>query len=359
MVSSGYPCGKCGKNLISRVALASHTTDKHHECQYCGLASNSRKARLRHESASHNLKCTRCSMSFTDGTALQLHELTVPHFQCCYCPAKLLTAAHKEGHEISCPRNPANCAVRPTLALSTQPGSSTSNHPKPVETVGELSPSDAVTKDTNEGSEPPVCPSPSSCDGEMFHSTSSLPSTDANDKEATVAQPCACAHSLEPNTCSICQPLNKESFVLDDAESVVSADENHLDSGEDHRDVIFQCTPCLELFETEEAFRTHVCASRRAMLRPHCPVCYTRFDDGPSLQNHLEGLQSFSCQLCLTRCCSDEMLQDHLLSHPTCGKCGKSFADSLTLCAVRVLRSHDHLVDKHSHPLILSLFVST
>ncbi|KAG6379708.1 hypothetical protein JVT61DRAFT_10237 [Boletus reticuloceps] len=27
------------------------------------------------------------------------------------------------------------------------------------------------------------------------------------------------------------------------------------------------------------------------------------------------------------------MLQDHLLSHPTCGRCGKSFADHLALCA--------------------------
>ena len=213
----------------------------------------------------------------------------------------------------------------------------------------ELSTSDA------EGSESPVSPSRSSHsildEGETFHSTSALSSTETNGEGDTVTHPRTCTRSFEPGMCSICQqtsPLSSSTDepVPDDAEKIVAADGNNQDDSKDHRVVMFQCTPCLEFFETEESFRDHVCAFRTGMFRPHRPVCYTQFVDGSLLQKHLEGLQSFSCQFCLTRCCSDEMLQDHLLGHPTCGKCGKSFADDLTLCAVRTLHSHDHFIDK-------------
>ena len=252
----------------------------------------------------------------------------------------------------------------------------------------------------DEGSESPTSPSRSSHstldEGEMFHSTSALSSTGANGERATVTRPCTCTRSFEPGMCSICQQTfslssntdepvpddakrivstdgntdelvpddaeriifadgNTDDPVPDDAERIVSADGNNQDDSKDPRVVMFQCTPCLEFFETEESFRDHVCAFRTGMFRPHCPVCYTQFNEGLLLQKHLEGLQSFSCQFCLTRCCSDEMLLDHLFSHPTCGKCGKSFADDLALCAVRIFLSHDHFIDKHCHSLTLTI----
>jgi transposase-like protein len=265
---------------------------------------------------------------------------------------------------VSCDYNPAN--KRPILGLFDGPpaqiGSSSSSHPESTEIdEEELSTSD------DEESESSASPSHLSHsilgEGEMFHSASALSSTDTNGEGTTVKRPCTCTRSLEPGMCSICQQKSSLSSdtdkpVPDDAERIVSADGNNQDDSKDHHIVMFQCTPCFEFFETEESFRDHVCAFRTTMFRPHCPGCYTQFDDRSSLQKHLEGLQSFSCQFCLTRCCSDEMLLDHLFSHPTCGKCGKSFADDLTLCAVRLLYSHDHYIDKHCHSLILIPFVS-
>ncbi|KIJ05222.1 hypothetical protein PAXINDRAFT_103863 [Paxillus involutus ATCC 200175] len=41
---------------------------------------------------------------------------------------------------------------------------------------------------------------------------------------------------------------------------------------------------------------------------------------------------SFRCHRCQTSCCSNDTLQDHLLGHPTCRRCGEVFIDELALC---------------------------
>ena len=187
----------------------------------------------------------------------------------------------------------------------------------------------------------------------MYHSTSGFSSTDALGEGAAAERPCPCTHSLGHGACSI----RRQTFSLSsNTGNPIPEDTGIKDGSADLRRVIFHCIPCLEVFETEEALQGHICAFRTAMIQPHCTVCYTQFDDESSLQKHLEGLQAFSCHLCLTRYCSNEMLEDHMLSHPTCGKCGKSFANNLALCLVRIFQSHDHLIDEHS--LILNLFDS-
>ncbi|KAH0834849.1 hypothetical protein J3R83DRAFT_10471 [Lanmaoa asiatica] len=258
------------------------------------------------------------------------------------------TQNSKNAHETFSGCNPANRVKRPTPVPSGwRPSSSglrSSNAPQSTESVDEELPTSDVTECTDEGSDSESLASPSRSsdstmdEGEMFHSTSEISPTDAVGEGATVERPYSCTHSLEPDTCSICRQMsslssNTDKPAPDDAATVVSTNDKHRDNSTDRCNAIFQCIPCLEVFETEGAFRDHVCAFRAVMFRPHCQICYAQFDDEPSLQKHLEGLQSFSCPLCPTRCCSDEMMQDHLLSHPTCGKCGKYFADNLALCA--------------------------
>ena len=331
-----FECRYCDRQLSAEYARASHEEAKHSvfECRYdCTRTFKSRETRQQHEDSTHNFKCNLCGANFWERAVLQHHERTTPHYECSYCTTKHFTTALRKAHEVSCACNPASRVILPPLTHFDQSGSS-SGVPKPTETVEEES------SLSDEGSQPPASPS-SEDGGELFHSTSALPSTDANSEGATVTQPGACTHSLEASTCSICKR------APGDAESVISTDEIHRDVSQDHHHVVFQCTPCLKVFEKEEAFRDHVCAFRTTMLRPHCQVCYTQFDDELSLQKHLEGLEAFSCQFCLTRCCSDEMLQDHLLlSHPTCGKCGKSFADNLALCAVSIHWSHERFIDE-------------
>ena len=340
-----FECQYCGREFATEHGCGAHEEAKHSvfKCKYCYLTFRSRATRQQHEDTKHHFECDFCGTSFTEVQALRQHERTTPHFECSYCTDKLFTPALKRAHEVSCGCNPANKRpiVPPWRTGLLQIGSSSSSDPKLTENVEE-----ELSTSEDEGSESPASPSRSSHstldEGEIFHSTSALSSIDAKGEGPIVTQPCACTCSLGSGMCLICQQTpslssNTDKLAADEAESIVSAYENPQDGSKDYRVAIFQCTPCFKFFETEESFRDHACSLRTAMLRPHCPVCYTQFDDGPSLQNHLEGLESVSCQLCLARCCSDEMLQDHLLDHPTCGRCGKSFASDLALCAVRII----------------------
>ncbi|KAI9460786.1 hypothetical protein HD554DRAFT_2132277 [Boletus coccyginus] len=339
---TSFECHYCYSKFGSEEARGQHEDAKHGaiECLHCDRKFSSEDARQQHESAKHPFECNLGSRTFTRVEALRQHEQTTPHIECSYCTGKFLTTALKKAHEISCYLNPAN---RVTHLTSRTSGGFTlpRDRPKSTEVDEEEWSTSDDTQSTDDESESPTSPRSAHStldeEREMFHSTSSLLSTGANGGGATAPQPCACTRSLEPGTCSICQQSsslssNTDKSVPVGAESVVSADEGHQDGSRGHRDVTFQCTHCFKLFGTEEVYQDHVCAFRTTMFRPHCPVCYTQFDDEPTLQKHLEGLQLFSCLLCLTRCCSDEMLQDHILSHPTCGRCGMSFVDNLVLC---------------------------
>ena len=342
-----FECHYCDSEFDSEEAREQHEDAKHSaiECHYCDREFSSEGARQQHESAKHHFECKLCSRTFTSVETLRQHEQTTPHIGCSYCTVKLLTTALKKAHEVSCSLNPANRVTHLTSRLSGGFTLSSGSRPKSTEVAEEEWSTSDDTQSTDDESESPTSPRSTHStldEREMFHSTSSLLSTDANGEGATVPQPCACMRSLEPGTCSTCQQSsslssNTDKSVPDDAERVVSADEGHQDGSRGHLNVTLQCTLCFKLFGTKEASRDHVCAFRTTMFRPHCPVCYTQFDDESTLQKHLEDLQSFMCLLCLTRCCSDEMLQDHVLSHPTCGRCGLSFVDNLVLCAVRII----------------------
>ena len=328
-----FECRNCDHEFTTVQARDAHQKAKHSmfECHYCDRELNSEEARQQHEDAKHHENAT---------------HLT---FECHYCDRELSSEGARQQHE--------------NAKHHSEPlrfGSLSSNSPKLAESDAKESSTSDVSQRTDEESESPASPSRSSDStldkGELYHSTSGFSSTDAPGEGAAAERPCPCTHSLEHGMCSICQQTFS---LLSNTDKPVLDDTGIKDDSVDLRRVIFHCTPCLKVFETEEAFRDHVCAFRAAMFRPHCTVCYTQFDDESSLQKHLEGLQAFSCHLCLTRCCSDEMLQDHMLSHPTCGKCDKSFADNLALCLVRIFRSHDQFINEHcQYSLTLNLFDS-
>lgn len=358
-----FECHFCVREFDSEDACQQHENTIHRKkitCSHCDHPFPSEEARLQHEKAKHFFECWHCGKSFTRVEALEQHKQTTPHIQCSYCSSKFFTQDAKNGHERSCGCNPANHIQRPTSVSSARPSvrfELPSDKRELTDTTKEGLSTSAVTQCADEESESLASPSRSSDstsdEGEMFHSTGGISSIGTTGEGAIVEQSCAC---------SICQRTSSPSShthrpVPDDAGNLVSVDDHHQDDTMGHHDAIFQCPPCFMLFETSEAFRDHVCASRTTMLRSHCPICYSQFDDGPSLQKHLQGVE-FTCQLCLIRCCSQEMLQDHLLSHPTCGKCGESFVDNLALCAVSIFQSHDHLSNEYCHSLILNPFIS-
>lgn len=340
-----FECHFCDREFNSEEARQQHEDAKHtFECHFCDRTFNSENGRQQHEvhcsgiicfycghffasdealsqhhEAKHHFKCRPCGTVFTGAEALLQHEQTTPHIECGYCTLKFFTQDAKNGHVQSCGCNPANhVKTSPSVSVHfpVQVSPLRSKKRKLANTIEGGPPISAVPQCTDKVSESPTSPSPSSCEGEMFHSTSGLSSTDATGEGATDEQACAC---------SICQ---RRSSLSPHTGNPVS--ETH------HPNTPFQCTPCFRIFETAEGFRDHVCAPITAMLRFHCPVCYSQFDDEPSLRKHLEVVQ-FTCQLCQFWCCSEVFLQDHLLSHPTCSKCDKSFVDNHALCVVSIL----------------------
>ncbi|KAI6032631.1 hypothetical protein F5J12DRAFT_178916 [Pisolithus orientalis] len=91
------------------------------------------------------------------------------------------------------------------------------------------------------------------------------------------------------------------------------------------------CPSCRIIYESYEDFRTHTCEFRKMEIPLHCTYCYSRFVDGASLENHLAERDSFSCTVCNVQFCSDDLLHDHLETHPKCRKCEASFADETEL----------------------------
>lgn len=374
-----FECNYCDREFNSEDARDQHENAKHQfECQYCDRVFNSEEARDQHEDAKHRFECSHCDRVFNSEEAREQHKQAkhprfnskgpswvegiqqygqiTPQLQCSYCSLKFFTQDTKNGHEQSCGSNPANHVQHPAVVSPNRPplqfGSLLPSGRGSTDTLEEGFSTPGVAQYSDKGSESVVSPprfSDSMLDeGEMFHSTNGHSSVDATAKEDTVEQPRTCTCSLEAGTCLICQQTsssNTDKPAPNDALILLSVDDHCQDDPMGHHDTIFQCTPCLILFETAGALRDHVCPSRTTMFRPQCPICYSQFDDSVSLQKHLEGVE-FTCQLCLIQCCSEDMLLDHLLSHPTCSKCGKTFADNLALCAVSGFQSHNRLGDK-------------
>ncbi|KAG9311707.1 hypothetical protein JVU11DRAFT_7945 [Chiua virens] len=214
-----------------------------------------------------------------------------------------------DAHERSCAYNPATRVTHhttppdhPTLKSSL---SSSSNEQKMMDRGSSTS---VVTPLIESSSSSHSSSDSTLDDGEMFHSTSGISSSDVVGDGVRSHEPSTCLGSERTSS-------NTDKPLADGAEHVIPAGDYQQNHFSDCRDVIFRCAACLDSFSTEEAYLGHI-----------------QFEDEPLLQRHLEGSEAFSCQLCQTRCCSEEMKEDHLLSHPTCHKCGEFFADNQALC---------------------------
>ena len=330
-------CRYCDREFATEGDRDAHEADKHplFKCNFCDLNFTSEVARWQHEDANHptGVKCPYCSGLFGNDWAWMQHAKVkhypqwvawqTPHIQCGYCSSKFATQSAKDEHERSCDSNRANHIARP-MSLSSD---------RPHLQISFMSADELVEEESSDGGQTPtISPSRSShstVDEDIFHSPSQTLSTDVIDDERCIAPSDACLCLLCSRHQQISLFSNADKHVPDDADNIVSDRQSDSTS---HR---FQCTPCLTLFETREALRDHVCLSSTAMVRPYCYLCFGQFEDLPSVQKHLESL--LTCQFCPLRFCSAEALQSHLLTHPTCGKCDKSFADDVSLTMVRCM----------------------
>jgi len=95
----------------------------------------------------------------------------------------------------------------------------------------------------------------------------------------------------------------------------------------DEHQAVHTCLSCRWVFESEEGRQIHECnSSQKRDIPIHCQFCYSQFEDEASLQQHLTERISITCDKCNLQFCSDFILQDHIETHPTCRKCGQSFA---------------------------------
>ncbi|KIK81504.1 hypothetical protein PAXRUDRAFT_832802 [Paxillus rubicundulus Ve08.2h10] len=318
--SPRYRCDTCDTVLHSQQALDEHETEKHalsewrwrarvssapgpqgtkhpprFECQHCDLKFPTDDARRHHEDAKHPpvFECRHCDSDFTSDNARLQHE-NVKHkefrqededakhnvtFQCSCCSLMFHSMHERDAHEES---------RRPYRTVASSP-SATQPQPVPIYSASlSLFP-------------PPIDSKPSHV-------------PDTQDQQNLI---CRSVIYEQPCTCSICQrpPASPLSSAYDDARSNVSGGSGDQDG-------------------PAEDLQGHVRASRETVsqLAHRCSFCYISLDDGSTLLKHLEDRMSFRCHMCQMLSCSNDTLQDHLLEHPTCRRCGKVFIDELALC---------------------------
>ena len=98
---------------------------------------------------------------------------------------------------------------------------------------------------------------------------------------------------------------------------------------------VHTCMSCGRNFTSDEDRQIHECNSfRKRQIPIHCRFCYGHFKDEESLQQHLTERTSLCCDKCNLQFCYDFILQDHIETHPTCRKCGQSFAHESELYEV-------------------------
>ncbi|KAF8838955.1 hypothetical protein BDN67DRAFT_970845, partial [Paxillus ammoniavirescens] len=331
--SPRYRCDTCDTVLHSQQALDQHETEKHNlsewrwrarvssvpgtqgtkhpprfECQHCDLKFPTDDARRDHEDVEHPpvFECRHCDSDFTSDNARLQHE-NAKHreshqeheearhngtFQCSPCSLKFHTIHEKDAHEKS-------HHLYGTVVSSPMQPQPVPNHSSSLS----FSP-------------PPIDSKPSHVSDTQGKQAESLTS---NNSSAAGPQNVICRNAIDeqPCTCSICQRSSASplSSAYDDARSNASGGSGSQDG-------------------LMEDLQGHVCAFRETIsqLALRCSFCYIPFDDESSLLKHLEDRMSLRCHLCQTLSCSNDMLQEHLLDHPTCRRCEEIFIDDLALC---------------------------
>ncbi|KAF8837077.1 hypothetical protein BDN67DRAFT_1005123 [Paxillus ammoniavirescens] len=367
-----FECPYCDLKFITDDARRDHEDAEHHrvfQWQYGDLEFVSDDARLQHENAKDKFTCRYCDTAFILLESRQYHE-QMKHrlpFQCSRCRLNFHTIHERDAHERS--DHPYSTVVSSLSPAQPQPVSSHSAsffflprsiRSKPSHILHTNRPqlaspttSQCSRAEVDESSHNPAGSQTSDEAQTSDEETSSLDEEDISrpSDDSPIARPqdlvCRSAIYEQPCTCSICQRSptspcpsstcddDKSDDGQDDARSIASGGSDSQNGPAEDFQAVCLCVSCSQVFDTDEDLRGHVCASRGAIFRlaPHCSFCYIQFDDESSLLKHLdENRMSFRCHLCQTLCCSNDMLQDHLLDHPTCRRCGEVFIDNLTLC---------------------------
>ncbi|KIJ05327.1 hypothetical protein PAXINDRAFT_21398 [Paxillus involutus ATCC 200175] len=258
-------------------------------------------------------------------------------FQCSHCSLKFYTIHEKDAHEKS--RHLSSTVPRIGYARKqlASPGTSQCSHAEVDESSHDPAESQTSDEETSSLDEEDI--SHPSDDGPSI-----ARSQDLICRSAIYKQPCTCSISQRPPTSPLSSACDDDKFddLPDDASSIASGGGDGQDGPAEDFQAACLCIFCSQVFDTDEDLRGHICASRGTIFQfPfHCSFCYTQFDDESSLLKHLEEDRiSFRCHLCQMLSCSNDMLQDHLLDHPACCKCGKVFIDDLALC--------DHVGSEH------------
>ncbi|KIJ61397.1 hypothetical protein HYDPIDRAFT_42622 [Hydnomerulius pinastri MD-312] len=353
-----FECRYCYSRFGTPEGRLRHERDKHptYECSYCDREFSSSEARQQHERDKHSgYECRYCDKEFNSGEARQQHE-DVKHIRV-FQRSRYARDTHSASHSIYTPLFSSSQAVQqptvsnPVTYFPTLPASTSSTPTTDQGVTGRAS--TASTQSQREGDEAKqtLDVAESHAPGNESSSSSETsplseidPSTAAREEESSICECTVCERAGQPCSCTICKrrlasPSTsaygdiQPDDAQDDGQSTVSDGAEMQNCPADDLQVTYHCLSCSLVFDTDDDLQGHVCTSRRTIFRPHCSFCYTQFDSESSLEQHMDNSRlSFSCSLCQTPCCSDDMLQEHVLTHPTCLRCENSFIDDLDLC---------------------------
>ncbi|KIJ63216.1 hypothetical protein HYDPIDRAFT_113827 [Hydnomerulius pinastri MD-312] len=333
-----YPCYTCGTLFSSQQALEQHRTDKHpplFECQYCDREFKTIEGKQQHETVKHpSFECSHCDKAFSSRNAMVAHAASHRSYSP-YGRSSQTSPYSTVSTSIS--TFPSSPVLEPAHAANTSGQESTPSTLLPL--------SGDETDQTMVVREEYYAPgSEGSCPSEKNTVSNDDPSTTAREDVSSICECTVCERAGRPCSCTVCKRRPASPFTSaygdiqpddaqDDRQSTVSDGAETQNCPADDLQVTYHCLSCSLVFDTDGDLQGHVCTSCRTIFRPHCSFCYTQFDDETSLEQHMDNSRvAFSCHVCQTPCCSDDMLQEHVLTHPTCLRCESSFIDDLDLC---------------------------
>lgn len=294
-----FPCSHCESIFYSMEALLKHQADSHSiPCYYCDHQFPTYATRDQHEALHLEYKCKHCDWKFASENTLDQHVSDLHSSKCNHCGSQLSSVTARNQHYKSCKLatrfcytcTPCNRKFSLASALHAH-GMTTHRH------------------------------------GIWTRAISVANSTASSSQSVRNTSPVAASVSGYTGEQSLASPTSDP-----EGQSVLDTQPHGGDIEVATEDQTASCCPsCRIIYESYEDFRTHTCEFRKMEIPLHCTYCYSRFVDGASLENHLAERDSFSCTVCNVQFCSDDLLHDHLETHPKCRKCEASFADETEL----------------------------
>ncbi|KAI6169683.1 hypothetical protein EDD17DRAFT_24351 [Pisolithus thermaeus] len=301
-----FTCSHCEWICFTLEASQKHEADNHSiPCKHCEHRFATYATRDQHEALHLEYKCVYCDWEFSSEDTLDQHISDLHSSRCKYCGSQLSSVTARNEHYKSCEYatppcytcTPCNRRFSSAAALDAH-GTAKHRYGTRKRTVPSTASPTATSSQTAQRASPFTGGAPT--DVPIHAGGRSTAVGSASDPEGQGA----------PGT---------------------QSDSGNIEAVTEEDQMASYCSSCRVVYESYEDSLTHTCKFVKTEIPLHCAYCYSRFVDGVSLVNHLAERDTFRCTVCDVQFCFENLLHDHLETHPQCRTCEESFADETEL----------------------------